>query len=119
MPGGGYTARRWRRPAKVVKRGMRFPGTQGLFWHARGMLVRGMRVLDPRVLDMRVLGMRVLGVPVSGVPILGRRVPGGSLVPGRRLRGAEGEDGELLARRERLGRGLDPLVGRDLFGSAA
>src|SRR5258708_5381146 len=51
------------------------------------MLVGGMRVLDPRVLDMRVLGMRVLGVPVSGVPILGRRVPGGSLVPGRRLRG--------------------------------
>lgn len=32
--------------------------------------------------------MRVLRVPVSGVPILGRRVPGGRLAPGRRLRGA-------------------------------
>jgi peptidoglycan DL-endopeptidase CwlO len=31
--------------------------------------------------------MRVLRVPVSRVSILGRRVPGGHLVPGRRLRG--------------------------------
>ena len=37
---------------------------------------------------MRVLSMRVLRVPVSGVPILGRWVPGGHLVPGRRLRNA-------------------------------
>jgi peptidoglycan DL-endopeptidase CwlO len=32
--------------------------------------------------------MRVLRVPVSGAPIRGRRVPGGGLAPGRRLRAA-------------------------------
>src|SRR5690349_22719700 len=64
------------------------PGWPGLVLACPGYVGPGVRVLDPWVLVMRVLSMRVLRVPVSGVPIRGRRVPGGGLAPGRRLRAA-------------------------------